>query len=347
VVYKDGMLRIRGILRLLGTGLLVCDKPVIFVPGIKESMLTDSFGRVLWLKLASCFKKTDPLIFREGETTNTVGVLDRLTFFPILLEYKPCFRFMRRLALGKNGYVFGYDWRDYPDAIASRLGELVNRVIEETGEKPSLVAHSFGGLIAHSVAKEQPEKIDKLVYVSVPFRPGVNFFKDIHKGRKVGLNKDILSKEAIFSHPSSFALVPQRGSGNWSGKELMDAKTWEENKWSVFADREVDLVAFQERLNRIGDFYSLIQAPKDIQNRTLIITGSHIKTLTKIGESGEEIYEDGDARVGEDGALPFDHLPNMEHLSMAVRHDLQLNNKKIVESILFFLNQHYGDEGIV
>ncbi len=311
--------------------------PVIFVPGIKGSIL-EKGGEKAWLKARDVIFSRLSLKYEEGDDIKATGVFTGFTFFPYLAEYQPYYGITANLACSANAYLFYYDWRDYPDTNSKKFGELVERVIRETGKKPSIVAHSMGGLIAHGYIKEHPEKIDKVVYVSVPFQPGVSYFDDVNEGAPVGLNSKLLSKEVIFSHPASYLLIPHKGSGRFYGKELMEANTWRDNKFSIFGeDKNVDLNKFQTMLDRVVKYHTLLDTPKNLDNKFLFIVGECHSTVLTIDKDGKRSYVPGDGRVSENSAYPFDNLTNKKKEVFCQTHDKQMSDKDIIRSIFDFL----------
>lgn len=311
------------------------EDPVIFVPGIKGSVLQNR-GETVWLGLFNAVFGSS-LKYTENDGVEAVGVFTGVILAPFL-EYQPYYSITANLACSPNAYFFYYDWRDYPDVNSKKFGELVERVIKETGKRPSIVAHSMGGLVAHSYIKENPENINRVVYISVPFQPGVGYFDDVNDGARVGLNSKLLSKDVTFSHPASYLLMPHKGSGRYYGKELMEAKTWSDNKFSVFKDGNTDLDKFQKVLDRVADYHKLLDTPKVLKNRFLIIVGECYKTVLTPDRDGIRSYFPGDGRVSEVSSYPLDTLTDVKKEVFCTRHDSQMNDKKIVAKIFEFLN---------
>lgn len=54
--------------------------------------------------------------------------------------------------------------------IRNRLEETINRALDETGEKVSLIGHSLGGIIARSVASRRCNDIASVITLGSPFR---------------------------------------------------------------------------------------------------------------------------------------------------------------------------------
>ena len=314
-------------------------RPVIFVPGIKGSMLERN-GKTIWLTLSELLGGITTLRYATDDNIHSNGIFDRLTLIPFFLEYRPYYQITAQLACAPKGYVFWYDWRGKPQQNADDFLHLVDRVITETGEKPSVIAHSMGGLIAHSVVKKHPEKFSSLVYVTVSFNPGIGYLDDLNDGVPTGLNKSLMSKEVIFSQPSSFLLLPHKGSGRYKGKELMDAAVWKEERLSVFADRTtIDMDAFQNVLDTTVAYHALLDAQRDLPNPTLLIVGKEHPTVYAVEPDGTRTMEPGDGRVSYKSAFPIDRLLKQTVIETAVSHAAQLNDTEIIETIFDFVTK--------
>jgi pimeloyl-ACP methyl ester carboxylesterase len=310
--------------------------PVIFVPGIKGSTL-EKGGKRAWLNFTDVISGGSDLKYSEDDGVKATGVFAGFKIAPFV-AYEPYYKMTANVACAPNGYLFYYDWRDYPDTNSKKFGELVERVIKETGKKPSVVAHSMGGLVAHGYIKEHPENIEKIVYVSVPFQPGVSYFDDVNEGKPTGLNKSLMSKEVIFSQPASYLLMPHKGSGKYYGKELMEAKTWSDNKFSVFKDGTADIDQFQKMLDRVDTYHKLLDTPKTLDNKFLFIVGECYTTVLTIDKDGKRTYVPGDGRVSENASYPFDNLTDKKIEVFCRTHDEQMNDKDVIRKIFDFLN---------
>ncbi len=308
-------------------------QPVIIVPGILGSMLEQN-GHTRWLTLRHLLPST-PLKY-TGESFDAPKLLE-VTVIPFLLEYKAYSGISSAAACLPNAYVFPYDWRAFPDDNAKKFETLVDRVIAETGMKPSVVAHSMGGLIAHTVVKEHPEKFNKVVYVTAPFDPGITYLDDLNNGVPLGLNKTIRSKEVIFSNPSSYLLLPHKGTKRFRDKDMTIAESWLEEHWSVFADQSVDLKEFQTVLDRVTAYHERLDRPTTIANPALFVVGNCHDTVFTEAPDHSRTYVKGDGRVSEQSAFPKDTFTTKQILHTCVKHTKQLDDKGIVKTILEFL----------
>jgi len=74
--------------------------------------------------------------------------------------------------IGYRSYFSGIGWNaECPNLlIRRRLNETIKRAHEATGRRVHLVGHSLGGIIARSVAAQQPERIASVITLGSPFR---------------------------------------------------------------------------------------------------------------------------------------------------------------------------------
>lgn len=72
-------------------------------------------------------------------------------------------------------YTVAYDWRRDLWEQAERMAAMVDTVVEETGCKPVIVAHSFGGIVAYNAiarfGKATADKIQGVLYGGAPMQP--------------------------------------------------------------------------------------------------------------------------------------------------------------------------------
>lgn len=310
--------------------------PVIFIPGTKGSTLAVG-GSTLWLRVRDLLGGGAPFVY-NGLGADPTGLLTRLAIVPGIFEYKPYQKIVARLACGEGAYFYSYDWRRSPIDNAVGLGTLVDRVQNETGQKPSIIAHSMGGLITHYYMKSNADKINRLVYVGVPFQPGVSFLEDIDKGSPVGLNKTILSREALFSHPGSFALLPHTGSTAYKNADLMNPGTWKENKLSVYAAGGESDDVLGQNLSQARRLFTDLDSSMRMNNEFLFIIGNCQDILAAIGADGINAFKPGDTRVVAEGALPVEQAELRKTIMYScAKHDALLSDIKVLESIQTFL----------
>ena len=82
-------------------------------------------------------------------------------------------------------YTVSYDWRRDLFEQAERLATVVDKVVNDTGCKPVVVAHSFGGLITYGAiarfGKEIADKIQGVLYAGSPVQPASPAFIRAHQ----------------------------------------------------------------------------------------------------------------------------------------------------------------------
>lgn len=312
-------------------------KPVIFLPGIKGSLL-ERDGKTTWLNLRLALRDTSPFIYDANTPMSPIGIMTRINIIPGLLSYSPYQRMVATLACNPNAYFFAYDWRRPPMDNVNDLVALVERVNSETGQKPSIVSHSMGGILTHVLMKNHATKVDKVVYVGVPFRPGIGFMDDLNEGVRTGINRTILAKKATFSHPSSFVLLPHDGDYFYRGKNLMDERTWIDESLSVFADGDVNLDVFRATLADAKTFHAELDRPVSMNNEFLLVNGNCHDVIYSTDALGKQTVFKGDGRVAEPASFPVEKLDlNMRLVHSCAKHDVQLNDKQVVTEIVKFL----------
>ncbi len=317
-------------------------RPVILIPGTKGSLLKEN-GETVWLSPWQLLPGGKPFIYEpEHNNAKPMGILTRLSIIPGAIEQRFYYGIAAELACSPHAYFFSYDWRENPVEHVTDLGILVEQVRRETGEKPSIIAHSMGGLITHYYMKQHADTVDRVVYVGVPFQPGLGFLTDIDKGTAVGLNYDILSREALFSHPGSFALLPHQGSTQYKNQDLMSSEMWKENELSVYKRNTTDTTMFdhslEDSLQKAKGFFAALDLPSPMQNKFMFVVGNCEDTLYAVSTSGKEEFRPGDGRVVAEGAYPVEkNQLDKTTLTSCAPHHLQLDNKENIDAILRFL----------
>jgi len=82
-------------------------------------------------------------------------------------------------------YCFCYDWRRSNNENCDKLRQFLS----ECKEKPQIIAHSNGGLLAYCVLNEDPALAHSVVYAATPFRSNLSFLKDLQMGKSMGFNR--------------------------------------------------------------------------------------------------------------------------------------------------------------
>jgi hypothetical protein len=169
----------------------------------------------------------------------------------------------------------------------------------------------MGGLIAAYYLRygaQQPDQavenwdgashVDAVVLAGVPYRGSMTTFRNMNYGRSIGLNKALLTPEAVSSFPASYYILPAPGSDVLLSRNLekMDGLLyqpdhWKEYGWGLLRDgvgRSKDVsanrAAYTERwLAQAARFSSLLHRPAQVTGRPRIpllsVTGTGFETL--------------------------------------------------------------------
>lgn len=163
-----------------------CCSNIVFLPGIEGSRLyinksNGELSKVWEPKSSSDISKI--YLDGYGNSINNIevgSVID--SAFGVIGIYKS---FLEFLDIYSKGYtslegeinswkVYPYDWRKMPDEVVDGIIEdfLIENKKSRNG-KTSIIAHSYGGLVAKALIKRLEEKgleniVDKVIFVAVP-----------------------------------------------------------------------------------------------------------------------------------------------------------------------------------
>jgi pimeloyl-ACP methyl ester carboxylesterase len=253
--------------------------PLVFVPGIKGSALAAPGGRLHWLGAAAVLGLSRPRLDlplhwsgarQDSDGLRATGPLAAVRFLPGLESpvYAPWLR--RAAALGRPFYGFAYDWRRDNLETLDALRRCVAAIRARHGAgQVEVVAHSLGGLIAWALVNERPQWFAHALFAGVPFRGGIGFLADMHRGVPTGLNGRITSPRMWFSCPSVYAFYPSDRSdciearGQPLALDFYDAASWVRQGLGIFASpaqATPEHVAFLRRaLQQAARFRALLQ----------------------------------------------------------------------------------------
>eukprot|EP00892_Ulva_mutabilis_P005840 jgi/Ulvmu1/3628/UM017_0040.1 len=122
-------------------------------------------------------------------------------------------------------YTVAYDWRRDLWEQADRMAEMVDFVLEETGCKPIIVAHSFGGLVTYNAiarfGKATADKIQGVLYGGTPVQPAASALSVFILGQPE--SGDLVDPELLFTYASLYALIPPPQDTCTNGPPLLAA----------------------------------------------------------------------------------------------------------------------------
>jgi pimeloyl-ACP methyl ester carboxylesterase len=311
----------------------------ILVPGYKGSFLVDAHGERAWLNPEETFTPGDrtlALPFEGERPFNGFGPLHPdgpMTRLGVLFIHKDIYSgFLEFARSALPGLVaFGYDWRKDIRESARDLCETIARL---PVERVDLVAHSMGGLVAMHCLHSGAPKVRRVVFAGTPFRGGAQIMNDFLDGTKTGRNGALLSKEALFSFPAAFQLLPPEG-------EFNDPEAWVRNGWGVFADAAIKAdPAYRAQLERMllahRESDAALAGSRGTRD-TLTIIGTGRPTIQLVHPADREHPEraDGDGSVLVTSAT----LEGAQVLQTQAEHGDLLLDEGVQREIARFLRQ--------
>jgi hypothetical protein len=312
------------------------DKAVIFIPGIKGSRLEDN-QKQSWLTTAQLLQNTEPFIYKQP--LHAIGILDRIVIIPYIYEYRAYYLISSQFSCNNSTYLFSYDWRSKPEENAEKLEEFIIKVTRETNQKPIIIAHSMGGLITRYIEEKNPAIIEKIAYISTPFKPGISFFNDITKGSETGLNKTINNAEAVRSYYSSFTLLPHKSQLLYEKNSLLSEDFWKNTLFKNLKISESEQVQILDKIQKANQFHEFIDKPRSEVKNNLYINSTCKNTEYSV-EQQKEFHVPGDGRVTAEASIPNDFDQNIEKIfTHCSAHDQQLNDPIIYDKLVEFINK--------
>lgn len=299
------------------------------------------------------------------------GPLTGFTALPLLIQrdiYRSWLEFGRD---SLPGFIaFPYDWRHDIRQTASDLCAFIDALAAERNGnlKVNLIGHSMGGLIAlHCLRRgtsaggpvtwEGARYVKRAVFVGTPFGGGPGIFDDLFVGTPMGLNRELLSPEALFTFPSAYQLLPPR-SDFFAGRDgkpvqldVFDAQLWIQRGWGVFQKPELrSEPAYRAQLQRQLDAHRALWEALGEQEgpapelEALAVVGTGRSSVRAVRVEGDRfdfehpVVGDGDGSVLAAFAQPPQPMrvqrveTSAEHMALMGAHDVQ-------QAIARFLSQ--------
>lgn len=334
--------------------------PLVFIHGIKGSVLTDARGTVRWMTAWEGLALSSPdlrlplqwhgdIQDRDGlvatEPLSSVGWHDVYGTFLTWAKTS-----------GRKFYPFAYDWRrdnlENTDAFIQFL-EKVRR--ENGGTRIQVVGHSMGGLITFVALNRRPELFQSVLLAGVPFGGSISFLEDVHAGTSNGFNSSILSPQVFFTFVSPYALFPadpkDSGLVEPNGPPIVhdwySPDDWARQKLGIFASNNVSQEQrehLRKALDRVRRFRSEIVYKDAFHYPPIAVLASpSAPTVVSAIRNGPHAVKgwdfagapkkSGDNRVEFTRAIPPAGVPHQVFKSSRGHEDL-LSDTKQVESIL-------------
>jgi pimeloyl-ACP methyl ester carboxylesterase len=346
--------------------------PVVFVPGIKGSVLLNEEGDKLWLTGTQALGLQTPNLGLYGENQDLIpgGPVLRVTAIPYLIEqeiYGPWIqRMMSEPAI--DFYVFSYDWRKDNLITQARLVRFLKEIQSKYNQKPVLIGHSMGGMLSFSAANQNPGLVEKAIFVGTPFRGGIGYMEDLLLGNSTGLNKSIQGPCQIAKYESVYGFFPRLkttdtkdttldASGKPLNLDFFSEQTWKDQSWGFYAhschpDQIPNPIEFQFKLDRARKFRESLDPKPEFaatKPKLLVVSAKNrpsLRAINRIGNTGpgslvrwdfqKAELVPGDGRVTYENSLPAPGV-NYTYFETDFEHGVLMNDPNLFKKVLAFL----------
>lgn len=277
------------------------------------------------------------------------GPLTKLTLIPGLVSIDVYLSWLRFGRDHLPGFIpFAYDWRQ--DVVASGRA-LCDFLAKLPAQNIQLVGHSMGGLVSWAcLASDEAvaRRVKKVVFAGTPFQGGPGIFDDLLVGTATGANRSLLSRDVLFTFPSSFQLLAARSDffvddrGAKVALDAFSAPQWVEGRWGVFAgdSTAADLAQLRKVLAHHAQLHALLAEPLPGTPQLLAIIGAGQPTVSgvRVTDGGFDFERpptaDGDGSVLLTSAVP--PLP-FTRVDTTTEHVALLNDAAVQRAIAAFL----------
>jgi pimeloyl-ACP methyl ester carboxylesterase len=339
--------------------------PVVFVPGIKGSILKDRNGSIQWLTAGQALAFSTPDLRLAGATRELIpsGAIARVTAIPRVIDvdlYGPWLERMSQVE-GIDFYVFSYDWRKDNLNNRDKLILFLDEIQKKYSMKPVLIGHSMGGMLSFSALNEKPDLVQRVVLVGVPFRGGIGYMKDLYSGNATGLNSKIQSPCMIAKYESVYGFFPRLDSIDSQGLVLdhsggvlpidfFKESAWRENSLGFYGQKckpedVPSALDFQNILSRAKQFRESLDLSQKLikSSPKMLLVHAQNRPTRKAFKKTEKGWDmEIVPREKGDGSVLFEHsIPqpglSYEKILTENEHSVMLNDKLVQERILTFL----------
>lgn len=234
---------------------------ILFVPGFKASILVDAdTGRPVWLTLGQALAGHSSLAFdrpdlgvRNAHRFRAQGLLERLPILPGIpgldIHASTMSALRRGAPAGWSVQVFSYDWRADPQQLVQDLDRCVKTLVSDGVRDVRILAHSMGALLTarwllgpghtHGAVNS----VSRVAFIAGAFRGAARMFRNLQIGDDpTGLNRCLLSAQALGTFPSSYVFIPEAWPfvldrhGRPLAMDLHDVDLWRTRRWGLFRD---------------------------------------------------------------------------------------------------------------
>lgn len=199
-----------------------------------------------------------------------------------------CKKLLKKLSHNPKTNVkeFGYDWRLSGNIITEQFEKFLEEIYNLTGKPTLVIAHSMGGMIAHSAMQKNPKLFRSIVYVGVPSEC-LNVLGPIRFGDSVLFSDKILTPETNFMMRSSFNFLPPSGRAfvNRDTKEFYDLDYFDPETWVEYNLNP--LVAKSRKLQEMSRISSPVS--DDVASSSTLATSDSGYSFPRINNLGSRL----------------------------------------------------------
>lgn len=302
----------------------------IFVHGYKGGFLDEADGSHAWLSPGDALGRGGKTLAVDVPVAKDVprfgpltpaGPMTKLTVIPLLFSMDIYGSWMKFGARELPGFdVLEYDWRRDVREASALLAAKVDAARAKYGKrlKIRVIAHSMGGLVTLHYLRFGAERggpvtwagareIERVAFVGVPFRGSAGIFDDLVVGTPTGRNRALLSREALFTFPSAWQLLPSSDDYfvDEAGQPIAGAPhlpdSWRTGGWGVFGTAENK--ADPRYLAQLADVLAAHDALYANLADTDVAPPASLRALVVVGTGRDTV---GGVRVTKAG-FDFDH----------------------------------------
>lgn len=328
---------------------LCAGSPIIFVPGIFDSRLYNTDGKLVWL---SPMIKENVLKYLDIDNPLIVqnNLIDQCRLPIISREYGLNNAFLFIISVlcdefkSSNVFVFSYDFRRSCSDAADALRDESEYILENYDcDKVNIVAHSMGGLVASSyAAKYGTSDIDKVITLAAPYEGSPKAFYSAASGNIHGIPEFLteqagLSRSMYLKYPSLSELLPtKRFIEKYplkAGSEDVSFEEYENICRKLVGDNYDRGVDFMNSINKNG------RNILTYYDKSYFLAGIGRQTAVSVKMDGDAVYEikeGNDDIIKGDSLVPFDSASMMGELEKLGKDEFG------DDRFVYFENSHNG-----
>lgn len=226
-------------------------RPLLFIPGILGSRLSDASGTAVWGDRNSLvnFPRLELYPGSSGSALHVDGLVNSINVlgpFWTIHQYDALIEKLHSLGYvdQDNFFVFPYDWRNSNYDTAKLLEKFVAATPKLKNGKFDIVAHSMGGLVTRiwMIDHGGAAKLNKVIYMGTPFQGSMNAFATLSDGwgRFANYMAGGLPsvRRVTLSFPSIYELFPTYDNccrlgdaTQFAPLDILSLQTWTQRDW--------------------------------------------------------------------------------------------------------------------